>query len=1218
MKRIALGCLFVLGVAAQAEAQTTRWVCAAGDATCGGTPAYTTLALALTPAVCGDTIKLLATETFTANTVVPNKGDCSANPITITTTATTGLPATNYRATPTDHAAAMPNLQSGTSSPALSFAASARGFTLKYLEFGPNPGGYNAIVEIGTPATSQEFESQQPQDIIVDSCLVRGDAIVGQKLGIDLNGKTLTVKNSWVDRIWATGQDSTAIRFINGTGPISITNNYIEGAAEGFLTGGADPQMATTADVAASPAPTTTSATLENFGGGPNEASPRGGHTIATLKVGQLIAISTTSNTLVRHTYVRSCGTSTVGAACTANAITFDAIPEVPSTGAASWVKWGAILNGVTFRRNLVAKPTSWSNPILNTPTSVTATTSTSSGTLASGTYYYKVVARRNSNVYNVVSSYSSLPSTEVSATLTASGTITISWAGDANATHYRVFRGTSSGGQTGYIEVAHVDAPSLTDSGGTALTTSAIPSATYRVLKNAFELKFGTNIQVDSNIFEYTTPSVAETTGYAIWLKANNQDGSCEFCQTKDVVIEKNIIRHVAGAFLILGRNPDYGNAGLPPPMENLTIRQNLIYDSNSTWLNGANGKYAFYFNNVTKNAVVDHNTWIHHMTGFVFFTSNPVDGLTITNNLGRHETYGVFGDGGTQGSNALAAYTVGGVYTFNGNVLAGANASQYPAGSNLYPTVADFETNHFTSYGSGVNGDYSLLTGSAWKATATDGTDRGANISTLMTAVNGVEAGSPEGSSFTPITITTTGLATATNGVAYSAQLQATTTTSPYTWSISSGSLPAWASLAASTGIISGTPNAIASTTFTVRVQDSQGTPQSDTQELTLTVVAAPVPLSVSTSSLSSGTVGAAYTATLAGAGGTAPYTAWAITAGSLPAGLTLASATGIISGVPTATGTSTFTVRVTDSVSATATRVLSLTIAAESTACASSELTSGGGSVSGIRDTRTAGLEAKVFRRVTSPVTTTPDCARVGDLWIDTSTAPPTLKRYTSSATWESVSGTAAHALFSSSHSDTTPLTPSADGCVPVTTSSGTWIPLCPGANGTYLQSTGSGVRWATASAANTEINADNITSGRLAGARGGNSVQRHSMVAGSVTTTDPPVGGRELGATSGAAFRGYRNRYDTEGVTQVALYGYQLVACAAGVLRLEYWTGSNWVVTGAEWNCTTTDLKEGTFVTLPSAARAQNTQFRMWYTSGDGVVDPVVTTVQIQFR
>src|SRR5262249_54211440 len=59
--------------------------------------------------------------------------------------------------------------------------------------------------------------------------------------------------------------------------------------------------------------------------------------------------------------------------------------------------------------------------------------------------------------------------------------------------------------------------------------------------------------------------------------------------------------------------------------------------------------------------------------------------------------------------------------------------------------------------------------------------------------------------------------------------------------------------------------------------------------------------------------GVVGAAYLQTLAAANGQPPY-AWSLSSGSLPAGLSL-SASGQISGTPTAAGNSTFQVTVTD---------------------------------------------------------------------------------------------------------------------------------------------------------------------------------------------------------------------------------------------------------------------------------------------------------------
>ncbi|TSC82924.1 MAG: peptidase S8/S53 subtilisin kexin sedolisin [Parcubacteria group bacterium Gr01-1014_19] len=93
-----------------------------------------------------------------------------------------------------------------------------------------------------------------------------------------------------------------------------------------------------------------------------------------------------------------------------------------------------------------------------------------------------------------------------------------------------------------------------------------------------------------------------------------------------------------------------------------------------------------------------------------------------------------------------------------------------------------------------------------------------------------------------------------------------------------------------------------------------------------------ASPSTLSVTTSSLADGTVSTAYSQTVSGQGGTLQYT-WSVSAGSLPAGLSIAAGTGVISGTPTTAATSNFTITVTDANGLTASRALSIVVAAGS---------------------------------------------------------------------------------------------------------------------------------------------------------------------------------------------------------------------------------------------------------------------------------------------
>ena len=193
-------------------------------------------------------------------------------------------------------------------------------------------------------------------------------------------------------------------------------------------------------------------------------------------------------------------------------------------------------------------------------------------------------------------------------------------------------------------------------------------------------------------------------------------------------------------------------------------------------------------------------------------------------------------------------------------------------------------------------------------------------------------------------PLVVTASSLPAGTVGTAYLQTLSATGGTPPYhNWVLSSGSLPPGLTLDGNAGTIGGVPASAAGSpyAFTVMVKDSAGAVSTGSFSIS---ISQPAALTITTASpLPAGAVGVPYYQVFMVTGGTAPYTNWGITAGSLPPGTglilegqcSLPSATGSCtsmagaSGTPTAAGTFTFTVQAIDSANATATKQFSLTI-------------------------------------------------------------------------------------------------------------------------------------------------------------------------------------------------------------------------------------------------------------------------------------------------
>jgi hypothetical protein len=188
------------------------------------------------------------------------------------------------------------------------------------------------------------------------------------------------------------------------------------------------------------------------------------------------------------------------------------------------------------------------------------------------------------------------------------------------------------------------------------------------------------------------------------------------------------------------------------------------------------------------------------------------------------------------------------------------------------------------------------------------------------------------------TALATSTTTLPQATIEKAYSTSLKATGGTLPYNWKVVSGTHPPGFALNGGTGLLYGTPTKAGSFPLTFSVTDSSKPAQTKTVNLTVAVVTTSTSpsssLSITSATLAAGTDGTAYSSQLKASGGTPAYT-WSITSGKLPAGLTLAATTGIISGTPTAAGTSSFTATVTDNSNPDQTKsaATSIAVAAES---------------------------------------------------------------------------------------------------------------------------------------------------------------------------------------------------------------------------------------------------------------------------------------------
>lgn len=729
------------------QAQTTIRVCASG---CEYVNAN--LQAALYAAVSGDTVLLESGFMYAGTTILPQKAGTAYATIrtgvtsTGTVMATSSFPAANVRLTAADSGNLakfqpttnnLPGIRTvfpagtgaGTGCTVAPCVASY--WKVQWVEVLTGTYGGSALVDLGSNGTSgampsgdmQDTAAEEPHHIILDQVYIHGDPVIGQFRGVMVAAKDVQILNSTITNIKSLAEGQ-AIWGDNSIGNLTITNNDIQGNGENVMLGGDTPRMAVTTTVLASPAPTTTTftmaATAADF-----------------LTVGQGLSVVVAG--VKKYTHV----TAIAGAALTVEALS--AAPDVPGA-----INYSVVPKNLTFTKNSLSKPVAWRDPWLTTPV-VTPTCSITGGSLAAGTYYYRVTALLTTASANVATSTASVETSCAVATGTT-GSVGLSWPAVTDATSYRVY-GRATGAENIYFTVT---APTVTFTDtGAAGTGGAVPTGTGStpLVKNVFEIKKWHTATIDGNVFDYSWQD--GQTGFAILFTVLNNSSAVDgndSAVVRGITFSNNKIRHAAAAMQITGRAAD---GDISDRTQDITVSNNIFEDIGTAW--GAKENTIFIGTGVNVGTTTDrgplnvafnHNTFLNLQSKmFLLFdlykssTQYTADNFDFTNNLVMRDltaTTGLrnvnAGGTGTEGNTSwlevagTGSSWLANVTTSGGSVAA---CSAYPGAPSATwcPSRATFE-GIFVDY---AGGNFRLTGSSAFDSAGSDGLDVGANIDTI-----------------------------------------------------------------------------------------------------------------------------------------------------------------------------------------------------------------------------------------------------------------------------------------------------------------------------------------------------------------------------------------------------------------------------------------------------------------------------------------------------
>ena len=296
-----------------------------------------------------------------------------------------------------------------------------------------------------------------------------------------------------------------------------------------------------------------------------------------------------------------------------------------------------------------------------------------------------------------------------------------VSWSAVSGATGYRVYRGTSVGGQRVYRDTVGAST-TLTYTGSGESSGTPPTRATLWNVKNLIELKNAQRVTIEGNVIQNAW--LAGQIGYALVLTPRNQGNTAPWTVVQDVVIRSNLVRHANGGVNILGF--DYSASTGSRLTRRVTITNNVFDDIGGAQWGG--GSHLLLITRSPANVTVNHNT-VFHKSHAVLIDDGSSQGFVFTNNLMKHNTYGILGSGTSTGNGTLAVYLPNAVV--RRNVLAGGNASLYPS-DNFFPSVATFYA-QFVDYAAG---NCALVSGSPYVNKGTDGKNIGVDVVALAAA--------------------------------------------------------------------------------------------------------------------------------------------------------------------------------------------------------------------------------------------------------------------------------------------------------------------------------------------------------------------------------------------------------------------------------------------------------------------------------------------------